>query len=217
MNELVRLSAGAPASALLLAAIVVVSVLGLFAWPTLIERNLLRPHGLAQRGDYFTLISSGFIHADVAHLLLNGFTFWAFAFGLERRLGTPSFVALYGAGLLSSSVATWLIHRRQPGYASLGASGAILAVLFASIVAVPTVVDLHPALAGADPGAALRARLPRLQRVREPRPHRPRQSRRPRRRRHHGPRLHGGDGAGLAAARVRGLARLSEQARRANG
>ena len=138
MDELVRLSAGAPASALLLAAIVALSVLGLFASPALIERNLLRPHGLAQRGDYFTLVSSGFIHADLAHLLLNCFTLWAFGFDLERRLGTPSFVALYAIGLLSSSIATWLIHRRQPGYASLGASGAILAVLFASVVVAPT-------------------------------------------------------------------------------
>ena len=138
MDELVRLSAGAPASALLLATIVVVSLAGLYRWPALIERNVLRPHGLAQRGDYHTLVSSGFIHADLAHLLFNGFTFWAFGFGLERRLGTPGFVTLYAVGLLSSSIATWLIHRHQPGYASLGASGAILAVLFASIVATPT-------------------------------------------------------------------------------
>ena len=66
---------------------------------------------LAQRGDYVTLVSSGFIHADLPHLLLNGFTFWVFAFDLERRLGTSSFVALYAMGLLSSIV-TWLIHRR---------------------------------------------------------------------------------------------------------
>ena len=113
-------------------------MLGLSRWPALIEKNLLRPCGLVQRGDYHTLVTSGFIHADLAHLLLNAFTFWAFGFGLERRLGTPSFVALYALGLLGSSVATWLVHRRQPGYASLGASGAILAVLFASIVAAPT-------------------------------------------------------------------------------
>jgi membrane associated rhomboid family serine protease len=138
MDELIRLSAGAPASALLLATIVVFSGLGLFVSPALIERNLLRPYDLAQRGDYYTLVTSGFIHADIAHLLLNAFTFWAFGFGLERRIGTPSFVALYAIGLLSSSIATWLIHRRQPGYASLGASGAILAVLFASIVVAPT-------------------------------------------------------------------------------
>ena len=138
MDEIVRLSAGAPASALLLTTIMVFSAAGLFKWPALIERNVLRPHGLAQRGDFHTLVTSGFIHADLAHLLFNGFTFWAFGFGLERRLGTASFVALYAAGLLASSIATWLIHRREPAYASLGASGAILAVLFASIVAMPT-------------------------------------------------------------------------------
>jgi membrane associated rhomboid family serine protease len=137
MDELVRLSAGAPASALLLATMLVISALGLFRWPALIEKNLLRPHGLAQRGDFHTLVTSAFVHADLAHLLLNGFTFWAFGFGLERRLGTPSLAALFVVGLLSSSMATWLIHRREPGYASLGASGAILAVLFASIVVVP--------------------------------------------------------------------------------
>ena len=138
MDALVRFTAGAPAAALLLAAILAVSLAGLFVRPALIERNLLRPHGLVQRGDYHTLVTSGFIHADLAHLLLNCFTLWAFGFGLERRLGTPSFVTLYVVGLLTSSIATWLVHRRQPGYASLGASGAILAVLFASIIVAPT-------------------------------------------------------------------------------
>jgi membrane associated rhomboid family serine protease len=138
MDALVRLSAGAPASALLLTAMLGFSALGLFARPALIERNLLRPYGLVQRGDFHTLLSSGFIHADLAHLLLNAFTFWAFGFGLERRIGTASFATLYAIGLLSSSIATWLLHRRQPAYASLGASGAILAVLFASIVVAPT-------------------------------------------------------------------------------
>jgi membrane associated rhomboid family serine protease len=138
MDALVRFSDGAPASALLLATILVFSALGLFVRPALIERNLLRPHGLTRRGDYFTLVSSGFIHADLAHLLLNCFTLWAFGFGLERALGTASFVVLYAFGLLSSSIATWLVHRRNAGYASLGASGAILAVLFASIVVAPT-------------------------------------------------------------------------------
>jgi membrane associated rhomboid family serine protease len=133
-----RLTGGAPASALLLATIVVVSLLGLYRVPRLIERNVLRPFGLVQRGDYATLVTSAFIHADLAHLVFNGFTFWAFGFSLERRIGTLPFSVLYAAGLLASSVATWLIHLRQPRYASLGASGAILAVLFASIVAIPT-------------------------------------------------------------------------------
>ncbi|HQC94727.1 MAG TPA: rhomboid family intramembrane serine protease [Aquabacterium sp.] len=138
MNALLRLTDNAPAATLLLAAILVVSGLGLTRWPALVERQLLRPFGLARRGDWHTLISSGFIHADIAHLAFNAFTFWAFGFGLERALGTPAFVALYALGLLVSSGTTAWLHRKQPGYASLGASGAICAVLFASIVVFPT-------------------------------------------------------------------------------
>src|SRR5574337_115279 len=137
MDTLPGLAAGAPASALLLDTMLVVGVLGLYWRPALVERNLLRPHGLARRGDWFTLVTSGFVHADLAHLLFNAFTFWAFGFDLERYLGSARFAVLYALGLIAGSVATWIVHRRQPGYASLGASGAILAVLFASIVAFP--------------------------------------------------------------------------------
>ncbi len=137
MDNLARLAHGAPASALLLAAILGGGVLGLRVWPAIVERNLLRPYGLAQRRDFHTLLTSGFIHADFAHLVFNSFTFWAFGFDLERHLGSARFVALYAIGLLAGSVATWWLHRRQPGYASLGASGAILAVLFASVVVFP--------------------------------------------------------------------------------
>lgn len=131
------LIANSPAATLLLAAILLVSGLGLTRWPALIERQLLRPFGLARRGDWHTLATSGFIHADIAHLAFNAFTFWAFGFGLERALGTPAFVGLYGLGLLVSSGTTAWLHRKEPGYASLGASGAICAVLFASIVVFP--------------------------------------------------------------------------------
>jgi membrane associated rhomboid family serine protease len=138
MDALLRLTSGAPAAALLLAVLLVVGLIGLYRAPGLIERNLLRPFGLVQRRDYATWVTSGFVHADLAHLIFNCFTFWAFGFGLERHIGSVRFLALYACGLLASSLATWVVHRKDPGYASLGASGAILAVLFASIVVFPT-------------------------------------------------------------------------------
>ncbi|PXW96656.1 rhomboid family protein [Sphaerotilus hippei] len=137
MDTLAALSRGAPAAALLLAAIVLTSLAGLFVAPALIERNLLRPYWLQRRREHLTLITSGFIHADLGHLFFNGFTFWAFAFSLERHIGTAGFVLLYTFGLLVSGAGTWLRHRREPGYQCLGASGAILAVLFAFIVHFP--------------------------------------------------------------------------------
>lgn len=138
MEWLAKIADDAPAAALLLTAILVLSLLGLYKMPGIIARNVLRPHGLAQRGDWYTLVTSGFIHADLTHLLFNGLTFLAFGFSLERSIGTLLFVVLYAAGLIASSVATWLIHRGNPAYASLGASGAINAVLFAAIFMFPS-------------------------------------------------------------------------------
>jgi len=134
MNELQALLNDTPAAALILAVMVAASLFGLFRAPGMIERNLFRPHWLVPRNQWHTLLTSGFLHADITHLLFNAFTFWAFGFGLERTIGTPAFVALYFFGLLVSDAGTWLKHRHEPEYRSLGASGAILAVLFASIV-----------------------------------------------------------------------------------
>lgn len=133
MNALIELTHGAPASALLLGAFVVLSLVALKA-PALLERGMFKPYWFVQRREYATAITSAFLHADLAHLLFNAITFWAFAFALERRIGSAAFVALYFAGLLASDAGTYLAHRRNPGYRTLGASGAILAVLFAAIV-----------------------------------------------------------------------------------
>lgn len=137
MNTVSAIAHAAPASALLLAVIVLASLIGLFAAPRFIDRNLFRPYFLVPRRQYATLVTSAFMHADLMHLLFNGFTLWAFAFKLEQTMGTPHFAALYAFGLLASDAGTWLNHRAEPNYATLGASGAIMAVLFASIVYFP--------------------------------------------------------------------------------
>jgi membrane associated rhomboid family serine protease len=138
MEPLVTLGTDSPGATALLALIVIASLIGLFAAPAMVERNLFRPHWLLPRREYWTLLTSAFLHADLAHLFFNGFTFWAFAFSLERAMGTMSFLALYFFGLLVSDLGTWLTHRHDAGYKCLGASGAILAVLFASIVYNPS-------------------------------------------------------------------------------
>jgi membrane associated rhomboid family serine protease len=125
------------AAAIILGVTILVSLLGLWAAPRIIERNLFRPFWFLPRRQYWTAITSGFVHADLGHLLFNALTYWFFAFPLERVIGTPRFVALYFIGLLASNTGTYFKHRRDADYACLGASGAILAVLFASIVYFP--------------------------------------------------------------------------------
>lgn len=124
-------------AALVIFGVIAVASLAGFAAPRLVELNLFRPFWFLQRRQYWTVISSGFIHADLGHLLFNSLTYWFFAFPLQRVIGEGRFVALYFMGLLLSNVGTYFKHRRNPDYACLGASGAILAVLFASIVYFP--------------------------------------------------------------------------------
>jgi hypothetical protein len=111
---------------------------GLFLAPQIIERCLFRPVEFARGLRRATLVTSGFVHADLPHLLFNMLTFWFFGPPLERRIGTPMFVLLYAAGLLVSQYGSYRKQRHNPQYATLGASGAISAVLFANIVYWPT-------------------------------------------------------------------------------
>lgn len=125
------------AASAVLAATVAVSLLGLFRLPGIIEACLFRPYYLLRRREYATVLTSGFVHADLGHLLFNMFTFYFFAFPLERHIGSVPFVALYILGLIASHGCTYAKQRNNPRYASLGASGAVSAVLFAYIVFFP--------------------------------------------------------------------------------
>ena len=118
-------------------ATLIISLLGLYVSPKINERAMLRPYLLQRRGQYDRLITCGFVHADIPHLLFNMMSFYFFGFAVERYIGTPRFLLLYFVGLIASSAGTAFNHRNDPNYASLGASGAILAVMFAAIVYFP--------------------------------------------------------------------------------
>ena len=116
---------------------IVASLVGLYGSPRFLERCLFRPYWFLRRRQYETIVTSGIVHADLPHLIFNALTYWFFAFQVERQIGPARFAALYLFGLVVSDLGTWVKHRNDPGYASLGASGAISAVLFASIVYFP--------------------------------------------------------------------------------
>ena len=116
---------------------IVASLVGLYGSPRFLERCLFRPYWFLRRRQYETIVTSGIVHADLPHLIFNALTYWFFAFQVERQIGPARFAALYLFGLVVSDLGTWYKHRNDPDYASLGASGAISAVLFASIVYFP--------------------------------------------------------------------------------
>jgi membrane associated rhomboid family serine protease len=127
-----------PGASLVFAVTTAVSLLGMYRAPGIVERSLFRPYAFVRNRQYATIVSSGFVHADLGHLIFNMVTFYFFAFPLERHIGTGAFLSVYLIGLLLSHTCTYFKHKNDVHYASLGASGAISAVLFAYIVYFPT-------------------------------------------------------------------------------
>lgn len=95
---------------------------------------MLHPYTVSKGKKLYTYITSGLIHADYMHLFFNMFTFMFFAFPLERLMGHWQFGLLYFVSLILSDVPTVIKHKDHFWYNSLGASGAISAVLFSYIL-----------------------------------------------------------------------------------
>jgi len=101
---------------------------------SLYGKFMLHPFSVSKGQNVYTLITSGLVHADWMHLFFNMFTFYAFAFTLESLMGSWRFGILYFLGLVLSDLPTVIKHKDHFNYNSLGASGAISAVLFSYIL-----------------------------------------------------------------------------------
>jgi membrane associated rhomboid family serine protease len=116
----------------------VVSLLALYIDPRLMNWGMLMPYRAIRKKSWHELITSGFLHANLAHLFVNMFVLFFFGLELERALGTVNLLLLYLSGIAVSSIPTLIKFRDDPGYATIGASGAVGSVLFAYIFLFPT-------------------------------------------------------------------------------
>ncbi len=118
----------------------IVSFLG-FNNPRLINALIFSPQAIGSDRQYYRFVTHGFIHANVPHLFVNMFTLYSFGTTMEQLyngyLGPFGFVFFYLGGIVAAIVPTYLSNRNNPRYRSLGASGAISAVLFAFILLQP--------------------------------------------------------------------------------
>ena len=118
---------------------VVISLIA-FSNQKVMNRLLFWPPAL-QRGEYDRFISHGFIHADGAHLLFNMITLFFFGSVIEsfyrQYFFDMGFVLFYLGGLIAAIIPRYLTHKHDTHWASLGASGAVSAVLFAYILFEP--------------------------------------------------------------------------------
>lgn len=113
--------------------------------PSLQYKLTMNPVAILQHGQWYRVLTSGFVHANWMHLGFNMFSFYFFGelveyiFGsMKGPMGGLYYIGFYLLGIIISDLPSLLKHGNNPAYNSLGASGGVAAVVFSSILFFPT-------------------------------------------------------------------------------
>jgi membrane associated rhomboid family serine protease len=130
---------------LFLVAITVLVSMAAFQDHSVFEKLLFSPYAVQHRNQLYRMFSHGFIHADTMHLVVNMFVLWSFGNSVEalyplvaKMPGSVAYLVLYFGGMFFATLPGMAKHRDDPGYRSVGASGAVSAMVFAQILMLPT-------------------------------------------------------------------------------
>lgn len=125
--------------------IILTSVISIAAFNNsrILNKLIFWPPAISIQHQYYRFITCGLVHADFMHLLFNMITLYFFGKGLENHymgiLGLQHYYypILYVGALIASNIPTYIKKKDDYNYRSLGASGAVCAVLFAYILISP--------------------------------------------------------------------------------
>ena len=87
-----------------------------------------------QKGEWFRFLSVGFVHVDAGHLLGNMLTLFFFGRGIEQIFSPAQFIIFYVSALALSCAPSFNKHKENPEYSAAGASGAVSAIVFATVL-----------------------------------------------------------------------------------
>lgn len=122
-----------------LIAIIVINVL--FSYKGFNDLSFFRKYefhiGSIKAGEQIRMISSGFLHVDMLHLIFNMMTLWFFAPVVLGYLGNFSFVLIYLGSLIFGNLLSLMFHKNDYSYRAVGASGAVTGVLYSAILLQP--------------------------------------------------------------------------------
>jgi membrane associated rhomboid family serine protease len=93
--------------------------------------------GRVKGDEKIRMLTSGFLHVDWMHLILNMYVLYAFGNIITSILGNIPFLIIYFGSLLAGSLYTLHYHKNEPYYSAVGASGAVSGVVYCSILLVP--------------------------------------------------------------------------------
>lgn len=95
-------------------------------------------NAILKHKDYKRLITSGFLHVGWLHLVLNMFSLYVFSDNVETVLGGWKFIVVYFVSLVGGDLLSLFVHKHHSDYNSVGASGAVCGIIFASIALFPS-------------------------------------------------------------------------------
>ena len=108
-----------------------------FKDPFFYDRYMFKVDPILIGKDYKRLVTSGFLHANWTHLILNMLALIFFSGYIEGYLGPVKFLLIYFLSLIGGGLLSLFIHRNHGDYCAIGASGAINGIIFASIAFYP--------------------------------------------------------------------------------
>lgn len=108
-----------------------------FKDPLFFNRYKFEVEAILQFKDYKRLLTSGFLHVSWMHLLFNMLSLYFFSSLIEQSLGPVRFLIIYFGSLLGGDLLALFVHRHHGDYSSVGASGAVCGIIFASIAVFP--------------------------------------------------------------------------------
>jgi membrane associated rhomboid family serine protease len=121
---------------ILIASVVIVTLLGWLIKP--IQRAfILSPYRVRENWEIYRLFTAGWLHTDLMHLVFNMLSLYFFVDPALGKLGVTPFLALYISAVIVAFIPTTLRYMGKPNYYSLGASGAVTAVMFSAILLNP--------------------------------------------------------------------------------
>ncbi|UFH32820.1 rhomboid family intramembrane serine protease [Chryseobacterium sp. C-71] len=101
------------------------------------EKYKFNVGAIRNKKEYLRLLSAGFLHADIMHLLFNMMTLYFFGPVILEGFGTVGFIIIYIGSILLGNIFSLFIYQKQPWYSAIGASGGVSGVLFAAIAMAP--------------------------------------------------------------------------------
>jgi membrane associated rhomboid family serine protease len=111
------------------------------------SKYLFHPYSIHHYKEHYRFLTHAFIHGNVFHLGFNCMALYSFGENLEsawmpliydsKVIGTLMYILLFTGGIYAASITEYIRNKNNSGYSSLGASGAVSAVIFARILVAP--------------------------------------------------------------------------------